>query len=438
MAEFFKNIEKIQYEGPHSKNPFSFHYYDANRSVLGKSMQEWLRPSVCYWHTFCWQGDDTFGRSTFKRPWYKNQGPLLQATDRLHAAFEFFEKLGTPFFTFHDRDIAPEGDDLKETNHNLNKIVDEMGEQMQRTGVKLLWGTANLFSHPRYMSGAATNPDPDVFAYAVAQVKAALDATHKLNGENYVFWGGREGYSTLLNTDLKQEANQLARFLSIIVEYKHKINFKGTFLIEPKPCEPTKHQYDFDSAHVYAFLQKHGLEKEFKVNIEANHATLAGHSFAHEVYYACSHDIFGSIDANRGDPQLGWDTDQFPINLRDMAMAIYFLIQHGGFTTGGFNFDTKIRRESTELKDLFYGHISGLDTLARALLIAQKMTEHETLSQFTPNRYKKWKDKFGLQLLDGELDAEKISQYVIDNKIEPKLISGRQEMLENIVNDCIF
>ncbi|PHQ78129.1 MAG: xylose isomerase, partial [Coxiella sp. (in: Bacteria)] len=312
MTNYFDTIDPIKYEGPATNNPLSYRYYDAQRTIMGKTMAEHLRIAVCAWHTFCWQGDDNFGQHTFDRAWLDHEDKIERAKQRVHATFQFVEKLGLPYFTFHDRDVSPEGSTLKESNANLDIIADLMASEMQRTGIKLLWGTANAFSHPRYMAGAATNPNPDVFAYTCAQVKHAIDVTHRLGGANYVLWGGREGYDTLLNTDLKQEADQYARFLSLLVEYKHKIGFKGLLLIEPKPCEPTKHQYDFDSGHVLAFLERYDLQDEFKVNIEANHATLAGHAFSHEVAYACAHNLFGSIDANRGDPQLGWDTDQFP------------------------------------------------------------------------------------------------------------------------------
>ena len=389
MAEFFKNIPNIQYEGTDSNNLLSYRYYDAQRVVMGKTMQEHLRLAICAWHNFVWSGHDIFGAPTFVRPWH-HADPMRAAELRVQAMFEFVEKLNVPFFTFHDRDVAPEGDSLQASNDNLQHIVDLIGNNMERSGKKLLWGTANLFSHRRYMAGAATNPDPEIFIYAVAQVKKALDVTQQLNGENYVFWGGREGYETLLNTDMKQEADQLARFFHMIVDYKHKIGFKGDFLIEPKPCEPTKHQYDYDTATVFAFLQKYGLEKEFKVNIEGNHATLAGHSFSHEVAYAYANGVFGSVDANIGDPQLGWDTDYFPIDLTDLTQVLYVMLSNGGFTKGGFNFDTKVRRQSIELDDLFYAHISAIDTLAHALLNAAYLIEKNQVADFVKQRYAGW------------------------------------------------
>lgn len=434
MKEYFSKISKITYQGPHSDNPLSYRYYDAKRKILGKTMEDHLRMAVCFWHTFCWQGNDSFGAGTFDFAWFKEKDPMKRAKQRVDAAFEFFKKLGLPFYTFHDRDVAPEGDTLKESIDHLKMIADLLQEKMKGTGIELLWGTANLFSHPRYMAGAATNPNPDVFAYAAAQVKAAIDVTHQLNGKNYVLWGGREGYETLLNTNLKQEIDQFGRFLSLLVDYKHKIGFKGTLLIEPKPCEPTKHQYDFDVATVYAFLQKYGLEKEFKMNIEANHATLAGHSFSHEVAYAYANDIFGSIDANRGDPQLGWDTDQFPIDLAEMAMILYIMLDNGGFTTGGFNFDAKLRRQSIDAEDLFLAHISGVDTLARALLIAAKMLESNSLKSFIDNRYKQWNTAKNAAMLNGKEDFAKIAARALKDNLDPQPISGKQEWLEQLTN----
>ncbi|WP_259411741.1 xylose isomerase [Coxiella burnetii] len=432
MKTYFKPIDKINYEGPDSENPLSF---DPQRIVLGKSMEEHLRMAVCFWHTFCWEGNDNFGAGVFNREWLKEKKPMKRAKQRVLAAFEFFEKLGLPFFTFHDRDVSPEGDSLKETIKNFKKIAELIAKEMERTGVQLLWGTANLFSHPRYLAGAATNPDPNVFAHAVAQVKTALDITQQLNGKNYVLWGGREGYETLLNTDLKQELDQFGRFLSLLVDYKHKIGFNGLLLIEPKPCEPTKHQYDFDVATVYAFLQRYGLEKEFKVNIEANHATLAGHSFAHEIAYACANDIFGSVDANRGDPQLGWDTDQFPIDLQETVLVLYLILKHGGFTSGGFNFDAKLRRQSLDLEDLFYAHISGIDTLARGLLIAATIIENDKLKTTKEKRYQAWKEPLNANMLSGKLDFETIAKRALDNNLDPKPTSGEQEKLERWLSE---
>jgi xylose isomerase len=431
MSDFFTNIAHIKYEGPDSENPLAYRYYNPDRVILGKTMAEHLRLAVCCWHTFCWQGNDGFGEGTFNRPWLKSTDPHDRAKMRVDAAFEFISKLSLPFFTFHDRDVATEGDSLKKSIANLQKTADYIGKKMQETGIRLLWGTANLFSHPRYMAGAATNPDPEVFAYAVAQVKAAFDVTQQLNGANYVLWGGREGYDTLLNTDLRRETEQLARFLTLLAEYKHKSGFKGLLLIEPKPCEPTKHQYDFDSGHVLAFLCKYGLEKEYKVNIEANHATLAGHSFAEEVAYACAHNIFGSIDANRGDPQLGWDTDQFPNELESIAHVLYIILMHGGFTSGGFNFDSKLRRQSIDLEDLFYGHIGGVDTLARGLLIAASMVENGYFKSLVEKRYQGWSEGLGADIMNKKQDFAHISRYALDHALNPQPVSGKQELLEN-------
>lgn len=437
MHTTFKDIDTIRYEGPESQNPLSYRYYDENRHVLGKSMRDHLRLAVCYWHNFCWQGDDNFGQATFLRPWAKADTPMDNARLKLDAAFELFSKLNVPFFTFHDRDLAPEGSSLQETQANLATMVELVQAKMQESHIQLLWGTANLFSHPRYMAGAATNPDPEVFAFAAHQVKQALDATHCLGGANYVLWGGREGYDTLLNTDMQQECDQLAKFLHLIVDYKHKIGFKGSLLIEPKPCEPMKHQYDFDTATVFGFLQKYGLENEFKVNIEANHATLAGHSFQHEIATAYATNLFGSIDANRGDPQLGWDTDQFPIDIAELTMVLYLMLQHGGFTSGGFNFDTKLRRQSTDLADMFYAHISGIDSLARALLNAEKLVNDGHLAQTIAQRYHAWQGELGQAIMQNKLDLSSLAEQVTAKTIDPKPCSGQQEKLELYFNTII-
>jgi xylose isomerase len=426
MSEFFADVK-----------PITYHYYKPQQKVLGKTMEEHLRMAVCFWHTFCWHGNDIFGEGTFERPWLQAADSMQRAEERIQAGFEFIEKLGLKFFTFHDRDVAPEGKNLQESNAHLQKTAVSIAKQMDKTKIKLLWGTANLFSHKRYMAGAATNPNPEVFAYAVAQVKQVFDITHQLGGANYVLWGGREGYDTLLNTDLKREQDQYARFLSLLVDYKHKIGFKGALLIEPKPCEPTKHQYDYDSATVFAFLQKHGLEKEFKMNIEANHATLAGHSFAHEVAYAFANDIFGSIDANQGDPQLGWDTDQFPTNLNDTVQAMYLILKNGGFVTGGFNFDTKLRRQSIDLEDMFLAHASGIETLARALLSAAKLIEEKQLEDFVAKRYSNWKTGMGVEIMNKKMDFEKIATHALQENLNPQPVSGKQELLESIVNNYI-
>jgi xylose isomerase len=432
---YFGSIAPIKFEGPETENPLAYRYYDKNRVVMGKSMAEQLRPAVCYWHSFAWGGSDgVFGEPSFERPWHKPGDPLVRAQEKLKVAFEFFEKLGTPYFTFHDRDVAPEGATLKESHNNLDRILEGVQGEMQRTGVKLLWGTANCFSHRRYLAGAATNPDPEVFAYAAAQVLKVLEATHRLGGENYVLWGGREGYETLLNTDMKQELDQLGRFLSLVAEHKHKIGYKGTLLLEPKPKEPTKHQYDYDTATVYAFLQKYGLEKEYKVNIEANHAILAGHSFQHEVAYAINNDILGSLDINRGDPLLGWDTDQFPNDAAEIAIVMYTIFKAGGMPTGGMNFDAKIRRPSIDAEDLFHAHIGGLDTLARGLLAAEKMIADGKFEAAVRQRYAGWERELGQRILKGKASLADLSKLVLDQNLEPRPKSGRQEFLENLAN----
>jgi xylose isomerase len=433
-AAFFPEIEAVPYQGPDSENPLAYRFYDAKRPVLGKSMREQLRFAVCYWHSFCWPGDDVFGAGCFARPWFEGGTPLELAEQKLTVAFEFFEKLGAPFFTFHDRDLAPEGRPLAETQSNLDHMIERAEAQMARTGVKLLWGTANLFGHPRYAAGAATNPDPEIFAFAAARVKSALEATHRLGGANYVLWGGREGYDTLLNTDLRREMDQLGRFMSLVVEHKHRIGFPGTILIEPKPMEPTKHQYDFDAASVYAFLQKFDLVDEIKLNIEVNHATLAGHSFQHELAFALANDLFGSADINRGDPQLGWDTDQFPNNLEEVTLALYTILRGGGFTTGGFNFDAKLRRQSVDPVDLFHAHIGGIDTLARGMLAAAQIVEEGRLAAFVEQRYAGWDGALGREILAGRHDLHSLSERVRDGGFDPQPVSGRQEWLENLVN----
>jgi len=431
---FFPSIERIRHEGPDADNPFAYRWYDRDRVVLGKRMEDHLRFAVCYWHTFCWAGADMFGADAFERPWFGPGEPMSLAKRKTEVAFEFFEKLGAPFFTFHDRDVAPEGVTLAESNANLDRIVEQIEAEMARTGVRLLWGTANLFSHPRYAAGAATNPDPEVFAYAAAQVKKAIEVTQRLGGENYVLWGGREGYDTLLNTDLRREAEQLGRFLRLVVEHKHKIGFAGTILIEPKPMEPTKHQYDHDAAAVHAFLRKFGLEREIKLNIEVNHATLAGHSFQHEVAYAIANDLFGSVDINRGDPQLGWDTDQFPNSVDEVTLTLYTILQGGGIGTGGFNFDAKLRRQSVDPDDLFHAHIGGIDILAVGLLRAARMIEDGKLAAFVEQRYAGWSNDLGRDILAGRKSLADLSEHVIANRIEPRPRSGRQEMVESLVN----
>ena len=437
---FFTDVAgPIRYEGLDSTNPLSFKVYDPDRMVLGKRMEDHLRIAVCLWHSFAWPGSDVFGTGTFDRPWNAvGRDPLEAATEKLDAAFELLTKLGVPYFTFHDRDVAPEGRTFAETRSILDAVVDTIEGHMRRTGLRLLWGTANLFSHPRYAAGAATNPDPEVFAYAAAQVKDMLEATHRLGGANYVLWGGREGYETLLNTDLAREERQLARFLTLVAEHKAKIGFEGTLLLEPKPQEPTKHQYDYDSATVHGFLLRHGLEGEYRVNIEANHATLAGHSFHHEIAYATANGIFGSIDANRGDYQNGWDTDQFPNSVDELALALYEILRFGGFTTGGFNFDAKLRRQSMDRTDLFHGHIGGIDTLARALLVAGDMIEAGDLERRLDARYAGWNEGLGTEILEGDASLETLESRVAAGEIDPRPTSGRQEALENLVNQRIW
>jgi xylose isomerase len=439
-TEFFTEVpERIGFGGIDSTDPLTYKVYQPDRVVLGKSMADQLRIAVCLWHSFNWPGSDVFGAGTFDRPWLAaSADPMAAAASKVEAAFEFLAKLGVPYFCFHDRDVAPEGQSFTETRDNLDKVIDLIEGHMARTGMKLLWGTANLFSHPRYAAGAATNPDPEVFAYAAAQVKVMLEATHRLGGANYVLWGGREGYETLLNTDLRQEGRQFAKFLELVAEHKRKIGFEGTLLIEPKPQEPTKHQYDYDCATVHGFLTRHGLDGEYKVNIEANHATLAGHSFHHEVAYATANGIFGSIDANRGDYQNGWDTDQFPNSVDELALALYEILDSGGFTTGGFNFDSKLRRQSMGRTDLFHGHIGGIDTLARALLVAADMIERKSLKAPRDERYAGWSSGLGASILSGEASLESLEEKVSAEGIEPVPVSGRQELLENLVNQRIW
>ncbi len=431
---FFPGIEKIPFEGPGSASPLAFRSYDKDRVVGGRRMEDHLRFAVCYWHTFCWPGDDVFGDGVFDRPWMASGGePVAQAEQKLVVAFEFFEKLGAPFFCFHDRDLAPEGDSLAESCSILDRIADLAQAEMERTGIQLLWGTANLFGHPRYAAGAASNPNPEVFAFAAAQVKHCLEVTHRLGGDNYVMWGGREGYDTLLNTDLGRESEQLGRFMQLVVEHKHKIGFEGTLLIEPKPHEPTKHQYDHDVATVFGFLQKYGLEKEIKVNIEVNHATLAGHSFQHEIATAVALDVLGSVDANRGDPQNGWDTDQFPNDETEMGLALYEILKAGGLGSGGFNFDAKLRRQSLDPEDLFHAHIGGMDTVADALVLAVGLLEDGGLNDFVEGRYAGWNDELGASILSGERSLADLAEWAEQSGCDPKPVSGRQEMLENRV-----
>ena len=432
MTDFFAGIDPIPFEGTDSTNPLAFRFYQPDRMVMGKRMEDHLRCAVCYWHSFAWPGTDPFGGPTFERPWSGDD--MAAARLKADVAFEMYRILGVPFFTFHDRDIAPEGASLAESNRNVSEIADVFAEKIAAGGPKLLWGTANLFSNRRYMAGAATNPDPDVFAYAAAQVKHALDTTHRLGGANYVLWGGREGYETLLNTDMARELDQLGRFLSMVVDYKHRIGFEGTILIEPKPQEPTKHQYDYDVATVFGFLKRFGLEKEVRVNIETGHAVLAGHSFEHEIATASALGIFGSVDANRNDYQSGWDTDQFPNNAPEMAVAIYYILKAGGFTTGGFNFDAKLRRQSLDPVDLVAAHVGGMDICARGLLAAAAIIEDGGLDGQLAERYSGWDGAEGRAILAGERDLVTIAARVKRDRLDPQPVSGRQERLENLVN----
>jgi xylose isomerase len=431
--EYFPKIkDKIPYHGKASKDPLAFKYYNSEQIVAGKTMAEHLRFSVAYWHTFKSSGSDPFGDPVFCRPWTQSETPMGKAEHTLNAAFEFARKLGAPFYCFHDRDIAPEGESFAESCRNLEKMVQKASVLQSETGIQLLWGTANLFGHPRYAHGAATNPDAHVLAYAAAQVKHAIAATKELGGANYVFWGGREGYDTLLNTDMKHEEEQLARFFHMAVDYARSIGFEGPFLIEPKPKEPTKHQYDFDAATVLGFLRKYDLLDHFKLNIEANHATLAGHSFEHDLTVAAINGKLGSIDANVGDPLLGWDTDQYPTDPLSITRAMLVVLKSGGLGSGGLNFDAKPRRGSCDEMDLFYGHICGMDTFARGLLAAQKIVEDGILDDFVRRRYASYDDGIGHDILAGEASFETLEQYILD-KGEPAPQSGRQEMLESIL-----
>lgn len=436
MNEFFPEVKKIEFEGKGSKNPLAFTYYNAEQKVGDKTMEDHLRFAVAYWHTFKSTGADPFGPGVFERSWNKGETPMDIAKDTLAANFEFITKLGVPYYCFHDRDIAPEGDNFTESIKNLETMTELAKKYQKNTGKKLLWGTANLFSHRRYVHGAATNPDPHVTACAAMQVRHAMDATKELGGENYVFWGGREGYETLLNTEMKREREQLAAFLHMCVDYAQKIGFTGQFLIEPKPHEPTKHQYDFDSATVLGFLREFDLYDHFKVNVEANHATLAGHAFEHDLQVCSSVGKLGSIDANMGDPGLGWDTDQFPTDINSILRAMLVVLESGGFGSGGLNFDAKLRRASLDTTDLFYAHIGGMDTFARALLAAQAIIDDGRLAEFRQNRYVGWDKDFGKSMLEG-----KESLVSMENKAlelgEPTIPSGRQEMLENIINSYI-
>lgn len=430
MTEFFKNIPQIKYEGPETTNEFAFRHYDPEEVIMGKRMEDHLRFAVAYWHSFAWQGGDPFGGQTFERPWYGDS--MAAAKLKADVAFEMFDILGAPFYAFHDLDARPEGATFAESKRNLEEIVDYIGVKQSEHKAKLLWGTANMFTHRRWMSGAATNPDPEVYAYAAATVKTCIDATHKLGGQNYVLWGGREGYETLLNTDLKKERAHAGRFLQQVVEYAHKIGFKGTILIEPKPQEPSKHQYDYDVATVYGFLKEFGLENEVKLNIEQGHAILAGHSFEHELALAASLGILGSIDMNRNDYQSGWDTDQFPNNHAEVALAYYEVLKAGGFKNGGTNFDAKVRRQSLDPADLILAHVGGMDTCARGLRAAAFLLEDGPLEAARDARYAGWDREGAKAMLTQPLEA--IEKAVLENNINPQPRSGRQERLENLWN----
>lgn len=437
MIYFPEVVGHVPYEGPESRNPLAFRHYDAQKRVGDRTMAEHLRFAVCYWHTFVGTGQDPFGAPTLSRPWATASDPVQRAEDTLEAAFEFFTKLGVGFWCFHDRDLAPEGDTYAETVRNLEQLVRDAKRKQQDTGVRLLWGTANLFSHPRYQAGAATNPDPHVFAYAAAQVKHALEATHELGGEGYVFWGGREGYETLLNTDMQREREQFARFLHLAVDYACEIGFTGQFYIEPKPKEPTKHQYDADAAACLNFLREFDLLEHFQLNIETNHATLAGHDMVHELRVAREAGALGSIDANTGDELLGWDTDQFPTNLYLTTRIMLEVLAMGGFRTGGLNFDAKVRRQSHEPVDLFYAHIGGMDAFARGLEIAYAIREDGRLDALLHERYAGWDGELGQSILRGEATLGALETYVM-RRGEPKRVSGRQERLENLLNEFFF
>ena len=433
MGDFYSISDPIRFEGPGSDAPLAFRFYDPDAAVLGKRMEDHLRFAVCWWHTLCWPGTDPFGGPTFLRDWFEGD-PMACARRKADVAFETFRLLGVPFYTFHDRDVAPEGATLAESNANLAAMGDYLAEKMEGSGVRLLWGTANLFSNRRYMAGAATNPDPDVFAYAGAQVKAAMELTHRLGGANYVLWGGREGYETLLNTDMGRELDQLGRFLSMVVEHKKKIGFPGTILIEPKPQEPTKHQYDSDVASIHGFLRRYDLIGEVKINIEQNHAILAGKSFEHEIALAGALGIFGSLDINRGDYQSGWDTDQFAMNVPELALAMHAVLEAGGFATGGLNFDAKIRRQSIDPDDILHAHVGSMDACARALLIAADMIEAKALTGPRAARYAGWDGPEGRAILSGARSLDDLSARVLEEGIEPQPVSGRQEALEGVVN----
>jgi len=433
-ADYFAAFDTIRYQGPDATSDLAYRWYDKDRVVLGKRLEDHLRFAVCFWHTFCWPGSDVFGAGTFERPWLAGVQDEAAARAKREAALTFVQKLDVPFYCFHDVDVMAPAESIGEFRRNFALAVDHLEQLQADHGRKLLWGTANLFGHRRYMAGAATNPDPEVFAWAASQVRDALEATHRLGGANYVLWGGREGYDTILNTDVGIEQENFGRFLQLVVDHKHKIGFAGTILIEPKPHEPTKHQYDFDTQTVYGFLKRFGLEGEVKVNIEANHATLGGHTFEHEIAMARALGIFGSIDANRGDHQNGWDTDQFPNSVEELTLALLEIVRAGGFTTGGFNFDAKVRRQSIDAADLFHGHIGGIDTVARGLINAAAIIEQGQLDAFRQERYAGWQGELGTAIHAPDATLASIADLAAARDLAPQPRSGKQEWCENLIN----
>ncbi len=438
MSEYFKNISKIKYEGRNSTEPLAFKYYDPDQLIGGKTMKEHLKFALSWWHTMGGDGTDMFGVGTADKTWGESD-PAARSKAKVDAAFEIMDKLSIEYFCFHDRDLSPEYGSLAETNEKLDEVTDYIAEKQKETGIKCLWGTAKCFDHPRYMHGAGTSPSADVFAFTAAQIKKAIEATVKLGGNGYVFWGGREGYETLLNTDMGLELDNMARLMHMAVEYGRSIGFKGDFYIEPKPKEPTKHQYDFDTATVLGFLRKYGLEKDFRMNIEANHATLAQHTFQHELRVARVNGVFGSIDANQGDPLLGWDTDQFPTNIYDAALCMYEVLKAGGFTNGGLNFDAKARRGSFTQEDIFFSYIAGMDTFALGLRIAQKMIDDGRIDKFIADRYSSWNTGIGKDIIDGKAGFAELEKYALSKgEVTSSLSSGRQEMLEAYINNIMF
>jgi len=437
-VEYFPGISKIEYEGEKCVNPLAFRYYNADEVIMGKTMKEWLRFSVCYWHTFRGNGADPFGFPTLDRHWDDGSNSLDNALTRVRASFEFFTKLGVEWYTFHDRDVAPEGKTLAETNANFDAVADLLLEMQQKTGVKLLWGTANMFSNPRYMNGASTNPDAEVFAYAAAQVKKAMEVTHRLGGINYVFWGGREGYQSVLNTDVKRELDHLATFLKMAADYKKKIGFDGQLLIEPKPREPTKHQYDYDAQTVIGFLKTYGLDNDYKLNIEPNHTTLAGHDYEHDILVASKYGMLGSVDSNTGDTLLGWDTDQFPMDTKKTTLVMKYILEMGGLAPGGLNFDCKVRRESSNLEDMFIAHIGAMDCFARGLRNAAKILQENVIPQMVADRYSSYDVGVGARIEAGEATMEELEAHVLakakQGSDEPQKMSAQQEKYESILN----